>query len=764
MKRNFLPILTFLLAVVSCGGEKRTPAIPADKEIEEKIEKLLSRMTIEEKVGQMTQLTSAAVLQSGTHNVSKEGESIIRKYKIGSILNTMDDVADSASAYREFIRQIQDISMDEMGIPCLYGLDQIHGASYTVGAVLFPQEIGVAASFNNELAYEMGVISAYETRSCDVPWVFTPTLDLSRNQCWPRMWESFGEVPLVQSRMGVALTRGLQGLDPNHIGSENVAACLKHYLAYGAAVSGQDRTPSMVGRRELKEKFFAPFKACIEAGALSVMVNSSNNDGVPFHTNKELLTGWLKEGLNWDGMIVTDWADIRNVYERDHTAATYKDAVCQSISAGVDMIMEPYSTEVCDYLIELVEEKKLPMERVDDAVRRILRLKFRLGLFDNPYGNGSKYEKFACPEFEQTAYRTALESEVLLKNEDSLLPLSKDTRILLVGPNANSMRTLGGGWNYSWQGEAADKEEFTGKYNTIYEALKNKFKKVEYLPVLEYAPNGYFQAEVRTDYKKAVQAAKRADVIVAAIGENSYCETVGNINDLTLSINQLELVEELASTGKPIVLILNEGRPRVINRIEPLAMSIVNILLPGNYGADALSALLCGEENFSAKLPYTYPKYVNRLNTYDYKLCENRATMGGLYNYDANIESQWPFAHGLSYTTFEYSNMRTDKQEFRTGDVITISVDVRNTGNVAGKEPVLLFCSDLYASLTPDVRRLRDYKKIELAPGQSQTIEFRINADDLSYVGEDLNWVLEAGEFRFACGDQSVIVNCVSGK
>lgn len=764
MKRNFLPILTLLLAVVSCGGEKRTPAIPADKEIEVKIEKLLSRMTIEEKVGQMTQLTSAAVLQSGTHNVSKEGESIIRKYKIGSILNTMDDVADSASAYREFIRQIQDISMDEMGIPCLYGLDQIHGASYTVGAVLFPQEIGVAASFNNELAYEMGVISAYETRFCDVPWVFTPTLDLSRNQCWPRMWESFGEDPLVQSRMGVALTRGLQGLDPNHIGPENVAACLKHYLAYGAAVSGQDRTPSMVSRRELKEKFFAPFKACIEAGALSVMVNSSNNDGVPFHTNKELLTGWLKEGLNWDGMIVTDWADIRNVYERDHTAATYKDAVCQSISAGVDMIMEPYSTEVCDYLIELVEEKKLPMERVDDAVRRILRLKFRLGLFDNPYGNGSKYEKFACPEFEQTAYRTALESEVLLKNEDSLLPLSKDTRILLVGPNANSMRTLGGGWNYSWQGEAADKEEFTGKYNTIYEALKNKFKKVEYLPVLEYAPNGYFQAEVRMDYKKAVQAAKRADVIVAAIGENSYCETVGNINDLTLSINQLELVEELASTGKPIVLILNEGRPRVINRIEPLAMSIVNILLPGNYGADALSALLCGEENFSAKLPYTYPKYVNRLNTYDYKLCENRATMGGLYNYDANIESQWPFAHGLSYTTFEYSNMRTDKQEFRTGDVITISVDVRNTGNVAGKEPVLLFCSDLYASLTPDVRRLRDYKKIELAPGQSQTIEFRINADDLSYVGEDLNWVLEAGEFRFACGDQSVIVNCVSGK
>ena len=763
MKNSYITVLCAVLVFASCADD--TPrAIPQDKAMEAKIEKILSGMTLEEKVGQMTQLTSAVVLQSGTCNVSAEGERIIRKYKIGSILNTMDDVAARPDEYRQFISQIQDISLDEMGIPCLYGLDQIHGASYTVGAVLFPQEIGIAASFNTELPAEMGRICAYETRACNVPWVFTPTLDLSRNQCWPRMWESYGEDPLVQSRMGVAQTYGLQGLDPNHIDQQHVAVSIKHFFAYGAAISGQDRTPSMVSPRELKEKYFAPFKACIEAGALTVMVNSSNNDGIPFHTNRELLTGWLKEGLNWDGMIVTDWADIRNVYERDHTAQTYKEALCQSINAGVDMIMEPYDVTVCDYLVELVHEKKLPMSRVDDAVRRILRVKFRLGLFDDPYGKEQQYDKFADASHVDAAYRAALESEVLLKNEDGILPLSKDSRILLVGPNANSMRTLGGGWNYSWQGDAAVKDEYTGQYNTIYEALAGKFRQVTYLPVLEYTPDGYFQSEIKGDYGKAVRAASKADVIVVALGENTYCETVGNINDLTMSWNQRELVKVLAGTGKPVVLVLNEGRPRIINDIEPLARAVVHVLLPGNYGADALASLLCGEENFSAKMPYTYPKYVNRLNTYDYKLCENRATMGGLYNYDANIESQWPFGYGLSYTTFEYSNLRVDKTEFTGGDVLKVSVDVKNTGTVAGKEPVLLFSSDLYASITPDVRRLRDFTKVSLAPGEKTTVVFNLKADDLAFVDSNLNWVLEPGEFRLACGGESVIVNCVSAK
>ncbi len=744
----------------SCCGS-RQPAIPQDREIEARIENILSEMSLEEKVGQMTQLTSENIIEKGTHNVSAEGEAILRKYKIGSILNTMNDVADSASAYRQFINQIQDISMDETGIPCLYGLDQIHGASYTLGAVLFPHEIGLAASFNDDLPYNVGAVCAYETRACNVPWVFTPTLDLSRNQCWPRMWESFGEDPVVQSRMGAAMTRGLQGDDPNHIDGEHVAVSLKHYLAYGASVSGQDRTPAMLSRREIKEKYFQPFKSAVEAGALTVMVSSSSNDGMPFHSDRELLTDWLKVGLDWDGMIVTDWADIKCLYDRDHTAPTYKDAVALSINAGVDMIMEPYSTEVCGYLMELANEKVVPVSRIDDAVRRILRVKLRLGLFDDPYSSKSDYSEFASDEFVEKAYTAALESEVLLKNENGLLPLSRDCSILIVGPNANSMRPLGGGWNYSWQGEQADNESFTGKYNTIYEALCAKFRKVKYLPVLEYPAYGDFRQEIRGDYSRAVSAARDADVVVVAVGENSYCETKGNINDLSLSRNQRELVTSLASAGKPVVLVLNEGRPRVISDIEPLADAVVSVLLPGNYGGDALAALLCGEENFSAKLPYTYPKYVNRLNTYDYKLCENRVTMDGLYDYDANIESQWPFGYGLSYTTFEYSDMVADKSEFRAGDIIRVSIDVRNTGSMAGKEPVLLFSSDLCASVTPEVKRLRDYRKVSLEPGQRTTVTFELKADDLAFVNHSLDWVLEPGEFRLSCGNQSVMVNCL---
>lgn len=744
----------------SCCGS-RQPAIPLDREIEARIENILSEMSLEEKVGQMTQLTSENIIEKGTHNVSAEGEAILRKYKIGSILNTMNDVADSASAYRQFINQIQDISMDETGIPCLYGLDQIHGASYTLGAVLFPHEIGLAASFNDELPYNVGAVCAYETRACNVPWVFTPTLDLSRNQCWPRMWESFGEDPVVQSRMGAAMTRGLQGDDPNHIDGEHVAVSLKHYLAYGASVSGQDRTPAMLSRREIKEKYFQPFKSAVEAGALTVMVSSSSNDGMPFHSDRELLTDWLKVGLDWDGMIVTDWADIKCLYDRDHTAPTYKDAVALSINAGVDMIMEPYSTDVCGYLMELANEKVVPVSRIDDAVRRILRVKLRLGLFDDPYSSKSDYSEFASDEFVEKAYTAALESEVLLKNENGLLPLSRDCSILIVGPNANSMRPLGGGWNYSWQGEQADNESFTGKYNTIYEALCAKFRKVKYLPVLEYPAYGDFRQEIRGDYSRAVSAARDADVVVVAVGENSYCETKGNINDLSLSRNQRELVTSLASAGKPVVLVLNEGRPRVISDIEPLADAVVSVFLPGNYGGDALAALLCGEENFSAKLPYTYPKYVNRLNTYDYKLCENRVTMDGLYDYDANIESQWPFGYGLSYTTFEYSDMVADKSEFRAGDIIRVSIDVRNTGSMAGKEPVLLFSSDLCASVTPEVKRLRDYRKVSLEPGQRTTVTFELKADDLAFVNHSLDWVLEPGEFRLSCGNQSVMVNCL---
>ena len=729
-------------------------------ETEKKVNKILKGLTLEEKIGQMMQINATVICEPGTYNLNENAEKVLREYKVGSILNTPHDEAATPAEYRQFIRQIQDIALDATGIPVIYGLDQIHGASYTIGAVLFPQELTLASSFNDELAYEMGEVCAYETRACNVQWVFTPTLDLSRNQCWPRMWESYGEDPYLQTRMGVQQTLGLQGGDGKAVDENHVAVSIKHFMAYGAAISGQDRTPSMVSYREMKEKYFPPFKACAEAGALTVMVNSSNNDGIPFHTNEELLTNWLKKGLDWDGFIVTDWADIRNVFERDHSAESYKDAIRQSINAGVDMVMEPYDVACCDLLKELVLEKKVPMSRIDDAVRRILRVKVRLGLFDDPYGEKGDFSEFGAEEAAQKSYRAALESEVLLKNE-GVLPLSKDASILLVGPNANEMRCLGGGWNYTWQGHKANEPQFTAQYNTIYEALKAKFRKVTYVPALEYNNAGTFEEEIRGDYSAAVRAARNADVIVACIGENTYCESVGNMNDLNLSRNQKELVAELAKTGKPIVLILNEGRPRVLNEIEPLAKAVVDIILPGNYGADALASLLCGEENFSAKLPFTYPKYVNRLNTYDYKLCESRETMAGLYNYDANVVAQWPFGHGLSYTTFEYSNLRTDRKEFRAGDVIKVCVDVKNTGKLAGKEPVLLFSSDLYASITPDVKRLRNFTKISLEPGETKTVEFCVKASDLAFVNHNLDWVLEPGDFRLAVGSESTIITCV---
>ena len=762
MKKAFSLLLgTILLAGACCPKAATTRAIPQDKEIERKIDSVMKKLTLVEKIGQMGQINADMLLLPGSTELSPAADVVLRKYKVGSILNTLHGTASTPEVYREFIGKIQQISLEETGIPCLYGLDQIHGASYTTGAILFPQELTLAASFNDRLAYEMGRICAYETRACNVPWVFTPTLDLSRNQCWPRMWESYGEDPYVQARMGVQQTLGLQGPDPNHIDAEHVAVSIKHFMAYGASVSGQDRTPAMVSKRELKEKYFVPFKACIEAGALTLMVNSSSNDGEMLHASKELLTGWAKESTGWDGMIVTDGADIRNLWERDHVAADYKDALRLAINAGVDMIMEPYDCKAFDLLRELVEEGKVPESRIDDACRRVLRVKFRLGLFDDPYGLKGDYSRFACEEFRQTAYQAALESEVLLKNEDNILPLSKDTRILRVGPNADVMRPLGGGWNYSWQGDAANDPQFTGQYNTIREALEQKFAKVTYVPVLEYDPAGDFQAEKKGNMAKALAASVACDVIVACIGENTYCETVGNINDLTLSRNQIEMVQTLAKTGKPVVLVLNEGRPRIVREIEPLAKAVVDVILPGNYGGDALAALLCGEENFSAKLPFTYPKYTNRLNTYDYKLSENRTTMGGLYNYDATIEAQWSFGHGLSYTTFEYSNMKADKTEFKAGDVINLSVDVTNTGKRAGKEPVLLFSSDLTASVTPEARRLRDFTKIELQAGETKTVSFSLKAEDLAFVGHDLEWTLEPGEFRLAIGNQSLMLNCV---
>lgn len=788
-------MLSTLLAAggMAAAQAQTKPAIPADASIEERVEKVLQRMTLEEKIGQMTEITVDVVTDFSKptdFTLSEERlQEVIGKYKAGSILNVPLSIAQTREKWAASIARIQDISMKTMGIPCIYGVDQIHGTTYTLGGTLFPQGINMAAAFDRQLMTSAAGINAYETRACGIPWSYGPVTDLGRVPMWPRMWESFGEDAYMNAEMGRAAMLGLQGDNPNAIDLFHVASSVKHFMAYGMPVTGKDRTPSSVSPTELREKHFAPYLAALRAGALTIMVNSSINNGMPFHCNAELLTKWVKEELNWDGMIVTDWADINNIALRDHVAATKKDAICLAINAGIDMSMVPYETSFCNDLKELVEEGRVPMSRIDDAVRRVLRLKFRLGLFDNPTWDTSKYPLFGSKQHAAVALRAAEESEVLLKNDNNLLPLKKGTRILLTGPNANSMRCLNGGWSYTWQGDRADEPQCSAQYNTILEALQQKFGKenVAYVPALNYRtgrgalywqeiPQGTDTAKVKPEvygtteewpaaalaaaYAPAAEAAKSADVIICCIGENSYCETPGNLTDLTLSPAQQALVTTLAATGKPLVMVLNEGRPRIINRIVNKAQAIIDILLPGNYGGDALANLLSGDANFSGKLPFTYPHLINSLATYDYKPCENVGQMNGNYNYDAVMDVEWTFGHGLSYTTFKYSNLRVSKTTFSAADTLQVSVDVTNTGSRTGKESVLLFSSDLVASLSPDTRRLRDFSKVELKPGETKTVTFSLPASALAYVAPDGHWLLEAGDFRLAAGDQHAIVTC----
>ena len=759
-------------ACLSAGAQNVPPAIPSDPVIEANIQEWLQKMTLEEKIGQMCEITIDVVtdfeasMKHGFVLDKAKLDTVIGKYKVGSLLNVPLSIAQPKEKWAEAIKQIQELSMKEIGIPCIYGVDQIHGTTYTLGGTFFPQGVNMGASFNRDLVKREAEISAYETKAGCIPWTYAPVVDLGRDPRWSRMWENYGEDCYVNAEMGKASVIGFQGEDPNHIGPNHVAACMKHYMGYGVPVSGKDRTPSSISRIDMREKHFAPYLEAVRQGALSVMVNSGVDNGMPFHANKEYLTKWLKEDLNWDGMIVTDWADINNLCTRDHIAATKKEAIKIAINAGIDMSMVPYEVSFCDYLKELVEEGEVPMSRIDDAVARVLRLKYRLGLFDKPYWSTEDYPKFGSEEFAQVALQAAEESEVLLKNEGGILPLAKGKKILLAGPNANSMRCLNGGWSYSWQGHRAD--ECAQAYNTIYEALCNKFGKenIIYEPGVTYAPykNDNWWEENTPEIEKSVEAARNADVIIACIGENSYCETPGNLTDLNLSANQQNLVKALAETGKPVILILNEGRPRLIKDIEPLAKAVVHVMLPGNYGGDALANLLAGDANFSAKMPYTYPKHINALATYDYKPCENIGQMGGNYNYDSVMDIQWPFGFGLSYTTYKYSNLKVDKPQFTADDVLTFSVDVTNTGSMAGKESVLLYSKDLVASSTPDNIRLRNFEKISLRPGETKTVTMTLKGSDLAFVNYYGQWTLEKGDFKVKCGDQWIDLQCTQTK
>ena len=816
MKKTILSIAMICAATMM---QAQKPAIPRDAELEAKIEKTLAKMTLDEKIGQMLELNldiigkmtvenakvdrekvrsvmqqygrseaeikdllkmtdqqiidklggfPVDIYQGDTKRVWKLNEqmldTLISKWKVGSILNAPGTKAPTVAQWQQWIQLIQKKSMKYLGIPDIYGLDHNHGVTYTQGGTLFPQPINLGASFNTELARRGAEITAYESRAANCPWVYNPVVDLSRDPRWPRVYESFGEDAIVNSKMVTAEIKGYQGDDNNHIDQYHVGTSTKHYFAYGAPWTGKDRTPAYLSPQMIREKYFEPFKAAALAGTLTMMVNSASVNGVPVHASYEYLTKWLKEDLQWDGFLVTDWADINNLFSREHVAKDKKDAIRIAINAGIDMSMDPYSVEFCILLKELVQEGKVKMSRIDDAVRRILRAKYRLGLFEKPNTGGKGFEKFGSAEFAAASLKAAEESEVLLKNEGNILPLAKGKKILLTGPNANQMRCLHGGWSYTWQGSKA--EELSEKYNTIYEALCNKYGKENIIleQGVTYNENGAYYDENEPQIDKAVAAADKADVIIACIGENSYTETPGNLNDLWLSANQRNLVKALAKTGKPIVMVLNEGRPRLIADIEPLAKAVVDILIPGNYGGDALANLLAGDANFSAKMPYTYPREINSLNTYDYKVSEEVGTMAGAYNYDAKVSLQWPFGYGISYTTYEYSNLKVDKKQFTAADVLTVSVDVKNTGAKAGKEAVLLYSSDLVASIVPDNKRLRDFTKIELQPGEVKTVTFQLPAKNLAFVGADGKWTLEEGDFILKVGNQTVGTACTQTK
>ena len=766
MKKILLSISMLALAYTASAN---VPVIKSDPKIEAQVEQTLKKLTLEEKIGQMMELVTdlfGANDKNGVFYIDEhKTDSILSRYKIGSILNAPNTCAPTAKQWEKYISQIQKISMKRIGIPCVFGLDQNHGSTYTQGGTLFPQNINVAATFNREIARRSAEATAYETRAVSIPWTYSPTVDLGRDARWPRIWENFGEDCYLSSEMGKAMVYGFQGEDPNNIDQYHIATSMKHFMGYGVPWTGKDRTPAYISPADLREKHFAPFLAGLQAGALTVMVNSASVNGMPMHANKEFLTGWLKEETGWDGVLITDWADINNLYTREMVAKDKKDALRIAINAGIDMIMEPYSCDACGYLVELVKEGKIPMSRIDDACRRVLRMKYRLDLFKNPTQKLKNYPKFGGEEFAKLALEGATESMVLLKNEklqdgNPVLPLAKGKKILLTGPNANQMRCLDGGWSYTWQGHRAD--EFAGKYNTIYEAFCNEYGKENVIlnQGVTYNEKGKYWEENEPQIQGAIDAAKNVDVIVACIGENSYTETPGNLTDLWLSENQRNLVKELAKTGKPVVLVLNEGRPRLIADIEPLAQGIIDILIPGNMGGDALANLVSGKSNFSGKMPYTYPKEINSLANYDFKKSEEVGTMEGAYDYNAKITQQWGFGYGLSYTSYKYSNLKVSQSDFRHGDIIKVSVDVKNTGKVAGKESVLLFSSDLIASMVPDGRRLRAFDKVELQPGETKTMTFELKADDLAFVGWNGKWRLEEGDFKLMIADQSADIHC----
>jgi beta-glucosidase len=752
-----LTLASICLFQFACMAQKSSNT----SSIATKVNSLVQTMTLEEKVGQMAQITLDVITKGKDRFTSDEPvvldpaamQQAFGKYKIGSVLNTANNRARTPQVWYQIISQIQKEGSGRLNIPIVYGIDAIHGTTYTAGATFFPQQIGQAATRNLDLIKKGAQITAYETRASGIPWNFSPVLDLGPDPRFPRIWETYGEDPYLTTEIGKVVIKGYEGDDNNISNPFNVASCLKHFLGYQVAASGKDRTPAYISDQALREYHIPAFKAAIDAGAHTIMINSGLVNGMPVHANYQILTKLLREELGFKGMVVTDWGDIENLYNRDKIATSNKEAVMMAINAGIDMSMIAYQYEpFCDDLIALVKEGKVKQSRIDEAVTRILTLKYQLGLFETPVTNFKDYPKFGSKEFEQAAYQTAAESITLLKNTSNILPLKSNCKVLITGPNANSMRTLNGGWSYSWQGEKVP--EFADKYNTIVKAIQNKAgENAQFIPGISYKMDGKYFEEYADKMEEAIAAAKNAEVIILCLGENSYTETPGNLSDLYLSEMQTIFAQKLAATGKPIVLILNEGRPRIISKFETQIPAILMSYLPGNFGGDALADVLYGDVNPSGKLPFNYPKFPNSLVNYNHKPSESRSVVEGVYNYDADYNPQFEFGFGLSYTTFKYSNLKLGATQMAQNDELTVSVDVTNTGEREGKEVVDLYLSDIYASITPDVKRLKGFQKISLKPNETKTVTFKISQAELSFINYNNQRVVEPGEFEIAIAD-----------
>jgi len=740
-----------------------------NSDIDKRIDSIMSNMTIEQKIGQMAQI-NLTVIANGPDKwssfeplqIDKDRiEKAINKYHVGSILNTTNNRARDISTWNKIIDEIQSYALSsETAIPILYGIDGIHGATYIDGATMFPQQIGTAATWDIKNSFNMGMVTAYETRAAGIPWNFSPVLDLGQDPRFPRQFETFGEDPYLTTQMGLASLEGQQGIDNNMNNDFVVATSIKHFLGYQTTISGKDRTPSYIPEHVLRELHLPAFEKAISQGAKTIMINSGLINGIPVHADRYLLTNLLREELGFDGIILTDWEDINKLHDRDKVAESRKEAIKIAINAGIDMSMIPYDyEEFCDNLLELVKEGEISEARIDESVRRILKLKIELGLFDKK--NKSDYSDFGSQKHQNYAYDAAAESVTLLKNENSILPIKNKNKILVTGPNGNSMRTLNGAWTYSWQGEKTD--FFAEDHNTIYEAIKNKFtdSDVKYIPGVTYPINEDYDKEPKFEYydqyfdkkKEAIKYAnEEADIIILALGENSYTEKPGDLNDINLNRLQLDFANEIIKSGKPVVLVLNIGRPRLISEIESKVNAVINIYLPGNFGGDALADILYGSVNPSGKLPYSYPLYSNSLIPYNYKPAEVQNNAQGAYNYVGEVNNLYDFGFGLSYTSFEYSNLKLNSNQFSKNENIYLSVDIKNTGEIEGKEVIQVYSKDHYASLTPDIKRLRAFKKIELKPGEIKNVKFEIKVQDLGFINYQNKHVVETGTFDLMVG------------